>query len=107
MSDVTRIQTQIESGNPAAAEQLLPLVYDELRKLAAAKLAQEQPGQSVCSLNALSPPRRVLCECPWLAGSPGGILTLVATSVADNVSLHRASLWHPPKNRWLLVFALS
>jgi len=35
MSDVTRILTQIESGDPAAAEQLLPLVYDELRKLAA------------------------------------------------------------------------
>ena len=40
-SDVTRILSQIESGDPAAAEQLLPLVYNELRKLAAAKLAQE------------------------------------------------------------------
>ena len=39
MSDVTRILSQIESGDPSAAEQLLPLVYDELRKLAAAKLA--------------------------------------------------------------------
>src|SRR6266436_5886771 len=47
MSDVTRILSQIESGDPAAAEQLLPLVYDELRKLAAAKLAQEQPGQTL------------------------------------------------------------
>ncbi len=45
MSDVTRILSQIESGDPSAAEQLLPLVYDELRKLAAAKLAQEKPGQ--------------------------------------------------------------
>src|SRR4051794_231773 len=45
MSDVTRILSQIESGDRAAAEQLLPLVYDELRKLAAAKLALEQPGQ--------------------------------------------------------------
>ena len=41
MSDVTRILSQIEFGDPSAAEQLLPLVYDELRKLAAAKLAQE------------------------------------------------------------------
>jgi DNA-directed RNA polymerase specialized sigma24 family protein len=47
MSDVTRILSQIESGNPAAAEQLLPLVYDELRKLAAARLAQEKPGQTL------------------------------------------------------------
>jgi len=47
MSDVTRILSQIESGDPAAAEQLLPLVYDELRKLAAAKLAYEQAGQTL------------------------------------------------------------
>jgi RNA polymerase sigma factor (TIGR02999 family) len=47
MSDVTRILSQIESGDPAAAEKLLPLVYDELRKLAAAKLAHEKPGQTL------------------------------------------------------------
>src|SRR5262245_14120178 len=47
MSDVTRILSQIEQGNPAAAEELLPLVYDELRKLAAVKLAQEKPGQTL------------------------------------------------------------
>ena len=47
MSDVTRILSQIESGDPSAAEKLLPLVYDELRKLAAAKLAQEKPGQTL------------------------------------------------------------
>jgi len=47
MSDVTRILSQIESGHPAAAEQLLPLVYEELRKLAAARLAQEKPGQTL------------------------------------------------------------
>jgi RNA polymerase sigma factor (TIGR02999 family) len=47
MSDVTRILSQIESGDPSAAEQLLPLVYDELRRLAAAKLAQEKPGQTL------------------------------------------------------------
>ncbi len=47
MSDVTQILSQIESGDPSAAEQLLPLVYDELRKLAAAKLAQEKPGQTL------------------------------------------------------------
>ena len=47
MSDVTRILSQIEEGDPQAAEKLLPLVYDELRKLAAAKLAQEKPGQTL------------------------------------------------------------
>jgi RNA polymerase sigma factor (TIGR02999 family) len=47
MSDVTRILSQIEQGNPRAAEQLLPLVYDELRRLAAARLAHENPGQSL------------------------------------------------------------
>jgi len=49
MSDVTRILSQIESGDPSAAEQLLPLVYEELRKLAAVKLAQEKPGQTLQS----------------------------------------------------------
>jgi RNA polymerase sigma factor (sigma-70 family) len=47
MSDVTSILSQIDAGDPQAAEQLLPLVYDELRKLAAAKLAHEQPGQTL------------------------------------------------------------
>jgi RNA polymerase sigma factor (TIGR02999 family) len=47
MSDVTRILSQIEQGDPQAAEKLLPLVYDELRKLAAGKLAQEKPGQTL------------------------------------------------------------
>jgi RNA polymerase sigma factor (TIGR02999 family) len=46
MSEVTRILSAIEQGDPHAAEQLLPLVYDELRKLAAQKLAQEKPGQT-------------------------------------------------------------
>jgi RNA polymerase sigma factor (TIGR02999 family) len=47
MSDVTRILSQIEDGNPQATERLLPLVYDELRRLAAQKMAQEQPGQTL------------------------------------------------------------
>src|SRR5215831_14149452 len=47
MSDVTRILSAMESGDPHAAGQLLPLVYDELRKLAAQKLAQEKPGQTL------------------------------------------------------------
>jgi RNA polymerase sigma factor (TIGR02999 family) len=47
MSDVTRILSAIEQGDPHAAEQLLPLVYEELRKLAGQKMAQEAPGQTL------------------------------------------------------------
>jgi RNA polymerase sigma factor (TIGR02999 family) len=47
VSDVTRILSAIENGDPSAAEQLLPLVYEELRKLAAQRLAQEKPGQTL------------------------------------------------------------
>ena len=47
MTEVTRVLSAIEQGDPSAAEQLLPLVYDELRKLAAQKLAQEAPGQTL------------------------------------------------------------
>ena len=47
MNDVTRILSAIEQGDPQAAEQLLPLVYDELRNLAAQKMAREKPGQTL------------------------------------------------------------
>jgi hypothetical protein len=47
MSDVSHILNAIEQGDPSAAEQLLPLVYEELRALAAARLAQEKPGQTL------------------------------------------------------------
>src|SRR2546421_6552890 len=47
MSDVPNILSAIEQGDPHAAEQLLPLVYEELRQLAAQKLAQEKPGQTL------------------------------------------------------------
>src|SRR5436189_5397334 len=47
MNEVTRVLSAIEQGDPHAADQLLPLVYDELRRLAAQKLAQENPGQTL------------------------------------------------------------
>src|SRR5262245_39107142 len=47
MTDVTRILSAIEQGDPHAADQLLPLVYDELRQLASQRLAHEQPGQTL------------------------------------------------------------
>jgi RNA polymerase sigma factor (TIGR02999 family) len=66
MSDVTRILSAIERGDPSAAEQLLPLVYDELRKLAAQRLAQEKPGQT------LQPTALVHEAYLRLVGSEGG-----------------------------------
>jgi hypothetical protein len=47
MSEVTGILSAIEQGDPQAADQLLPVVFDELRRLAAQKLAQEKPGQTL------------------------------------------------------------
>ncbi len=47
MSDVTRILSQIETGDPSTAEQLLQLVYEELRKLAAVRMTQDSPGQTL------------------------------------------------------------
>ncbi len=47
MSDVSRILSAIQHGNPKAADELLPLVYDELRRLAARRLSQEKPGQTL------------------------------------------------------------
>jgi ECF sigma factor len=53
MSDVARVLASTEAGDPQAAEQLLPLVYHQLRQLAAARLTQEQPGQSGSDFGAI------------------------------------------------------
>jgi RNA polymerase sigma factor (TIGR02999 family) len=66
VNDVTRVLSAIEQGDPSAAEELLPLVYDELRKLAAQKLAQEKPGQT------LEPTALVHEAYLRLVGNPGG-----------------------------------
>ena len=47
MNDITRILSQLENGDSSSSEELLPLVYEELRKLAAAKMANEKPGQTL------------------------------------------------------------
>jgi len=68
MSDVTRILESIDSGDPQAAKLLLPLVYDELRKLAAAKLAHEKPGQTLQATALVHEAYLRLvsnCEQPW------------------------------------------
>ena len=73
MSDVTQILSQIESGDPAAAEKLLPLVYEELRKLAAAA-AREKPGQT---LQATARSTRPICG--WSAAKLSSLGRTAAT----------------------------
>ena len=76
MSDVTRILSAIEQGDPQASEQLLPLVYEELRRLAAQKMAQEAPGQTLAGHGAWSM-RRISGSS---MGNRRGDGTAVATS---------------------------
>ena len=65
MSDVTRILDRVQQGDPKAAEELLPLVYNELRRLAAHKMAQEKAGHTLQAISSgadaiisSAPPRR-------------------------------------------------
>src|SRR5262249_44996439 len=76
MSEVTQHLSAIEQGDPSAAEQLLPLVYDELRKLAAQKLAHEQSGQS---LDATALVHEATCVWP----APTGTRTGTAASISS------------------------
>jgi ECF sigma factor len=77
MTDVTRILSAIEQGDPQAAEQLLPLVYDELRRLAAAQMAREQPGQTLAATALVHEAYLRLVGTPVAdaPGSPGGSAT--------------------------------
>ena len=76
MNDVTRILSAIEQGDPQAAEQLLPLVYDELRTLAAQKLAHEKPGQTLQATALVHEAylRLVDAEQAAALGQPGPLL---------------------------------
>ena len=69
MSDVTQLLDAIHAGDPKAGERLLPLVYDELRKLAAVKMAQEKPGQTLQAT--------ALVHEAWLKLARGGEIALV------------------------------
>ena len=68
MSDLTQILGQIERGDSSAAEQLLPLVYDQLRKLAAQKLAQEKPGQTLQATALVHQAYLRLLNQAWIPG---------------------------------------
>src|SRR5207237_5172280 len=76
MSDVTRILERIDQGDGIAAEQLLPLVYKDLRKLAARMLAQEKPGQTLqpTALVHEAYLRLVMPQSRRLADSPAGLV---------------------------------
>jgi RNA polymerase sigma factor (TIGR02999 family) len=70
MGDATQILNAIEQGDPQAADQLLPLVYDELRKLAAQRLAREAPGQTLQATALVHEAYLRLCEGEDKAGVP-------------------------------------
>jgi RNA polymerase sigma factor (TIGR02999 family) len=65
MGDVSRILSAIEQGDPHAADRLLPLVYDELRRLAAQKLAEEKPGQTLQATALVHEAYLRLVDQPW------------------------------------------
>ena len=89
MSDVTRILSAIEKGDPQAAEDLLPLVYDELRKLAAERMAQEKPGQTLQAtalvheayLRLVASPGRESGECEQHWNSRGHFIAAAAEAM--------------------------
>ena len=72
MSDVTRILNAIERGDAKATDELLPLVYEELRVLAAQKLSQEKPGQTLQAVPDEGNPR--LCSRSHELGGHAGVL---------------------------------
>jgi len=83
MTEVTRILSAIAQGDPHAAEQLLPLVYDELRKLAAQRLAQEKPGQTLQATALVHEAylRLVDVECPQQWNSRGHFFASAAEAM--------------------------
>ena len=106
MSEVTRILSAIEGGDPSAAGELLPLVYEELRKLAAQRLAQEKPGQTLQAttlvhealrqLEAKDPRKAELVRLRFFAG-----LTTEQAAAALGVSLSTAEKDWAYARSWL------
>jgi RNA polymerase sigma factor (TIGR02999 family) len=91
MSEVTRILTAIEQGDPHAAEQLLPLVYKELRKLAAQKLHQEKPGQTLQATALVHEAYVRLVDCKQVQGwDSRGHFFAAAAEAMRRILLNRA-----------------
>ena len=118
MTDVTQILSQIESGDPSAAEQLLPLVYEELRKLAAAKLVQEKPGQTLQATALVheaylrlvdvekaqhwDSSRSFFCGCRRGDAANSGRASAAkepSRSTAADCSMSTRAIWHRPHRR--------
>lgn len=104
MSDVTTILARIDAGDPAAAEQLLPLVYDELRKLAAARLAVERPGQTLDATSLVHEAYLRLVDkrpaAPW--DGQGHFFAAAATAmrrILIEQARHKARLRHGGERR--------
>ena len=97
MSEVTRILSAIDQGDPRAAEKLLPLVYDELRKLAAQKLAHEKPGQTLQGTETTQPKLAVELRLMYgpssnrLIGATPSPLSIAATSILTGPMSVKAS----------------
>ena len=87
MSEVTRILSAIEQGDSHAAEQLLPLVYDELRALATAKLANEKPGQTL-QATALTATAMAWTAAWQNQECPARSFFLTSTAMADAIRLN-------------------
>lgn len=96
MSDVTRILSAIEQGDPHAAEQLFPLVYDELRTLAAQKLAREKPGQTLQATKLISAmSQRRMGDCDKARSEWGEASRFCSGwSCLDRGQLLHSSDWH-------------
>src|SRR5438045_1891094 len=103
MSEVTRILSAIEQGDPQAASQLLPLVYEELRQLAAQKLAQETPGQTLqptalvheAYLRLVGPdvPRRWDSRGHFFAAAAEAMRRILVNRARDKGRLKRGGGW--------------
>jgi RNA polymerase sigma factor (TIGR02999 family) len=95
MSDVTRILSAIDRGDLHAAEQLLPLVYDELRKLAAQRLAQEKPGQTLQATALVHEAYlRLVGGAPDAHWNGRGHFFAAAAEAMRRILIERARQWH-------------
>jgi RNA polymerase sigma factor (sigma-70 family) len=94
MGDATRILANIEAGDPHAAEQLLPLVYDELRRLARAKLSHEKPGQTLQATALVHEAYLRLVGCESERGRQGEQDTALPLAPSSNFPLSFSSRGH-------------
>jgi RNA polymerase sigma factor (TIGR02999 family) len=98
MNDVTQILSAIEQGDPRAADQLFPLVYDALRQLAAAKLAHEAPGQTLQATALVHEAYLKLVETQAQQWNSRGHFFAAAAEAMRRILVDRARKRHSPKH---------